>query len=30
MKITVCWSAKNSARCQRSRAVLNLITKHDG
>ena len=29
MKITVNWSAKNSARCQRSRAILNLITEND-
>ena len=30
MKITVNRSAKNSARCQRSRAIVNLITEHDG
>ena len=30
MKITVNRAAKNSARCQRSRAIQNLITEHDG
>ena len=30
MKIAVNPSAKNIARCQRSRAILNLITEHDG
>ena len=28
IKITVYRSAKNSARCQRSRAIPNLITEH--
>ena len=30
MKITVNRSARNSVRCQRSRAMLNLIIEHDG
>ena len=29
MNITVKQSAKNSTRCQRSRAILNLITEHN-
>ena len=30
MKITVNRSAKNIARCRRSRAILNLMTEQDG
>ena len=30
MKITVNQSAKNSARCQRIRPILNVITEHVG